>query len=260
MYKIIFSGGPLDPASTRCGSSKFIVRQMHGFIEKFQNISELKTRITTMFADDVSEIASVGYFDGKQKRWLCNEQDLQAMYNRYRSGSSEISLWCDRVVESAKRPTKRERHEEEVNDIFDELKEKHKDYDVPNLRLWARMIANGVHESTEEPPNVPMITGVPPKKRFKTESVHDVVVDAAKAIAQVFTVPQKGEQKDQSPAKGNLNSSCNSVNISPSRLADVRMKHYEQLRYIHKLYDDGILNDEEFGEQKLKILQVLRSL
>ena len=133
-------------------------------------------------------------------------------------------------------------------------------YTVPKLRLWARMIANGVHESTEEPPNVPIITGVLPKKCFKTESVHDVVVDAAKAIAQVFTVPQKGEQKGQSPAKGNLNSSCNSVNISPSRLADVRMKHYEQLRYIHKLYDDGILNDEEFGEQNLKILQVLRSL
>jgi len=37
-----------------------------------------------------------------------------------------------------------------------------------------------------------------------------------------------------------------------------RMKHYEQLRFLHKLYDDGILNDE-FGEQKLKILEVLKS-
>ena len=48
------------------------------------------------------------------------------------------------------------------------------------------MIANGVHESTEEPPNVPMITGTMPK-RAKRESMHDVVVDAAKAVAQAFT-------------------------------------------------------------------------
>ena len=38
--------------------------------------------------------------------------------------------------------------------------------------------------------------------------------------------------------------------ISPSRLADVRMKHYEQLRYLHKMFDDGILSKEEFLEQK----------
>ena len=214
--------------------------QIHDFKEKFQTIAELKTRITTMFTDDICEIASVGYFDGKQKWWLCDEKDLEAMYNRYKSNGSEIPLWCDKVVnkELVKRPTKRERHEEEINDIFDELKEKHKDYGVPKLRLWARMIVNGVHESTEEPPNVPMITGLP-TKRSKNESVHDVVVDAAKAIAQVFTASQKGH----SPPKGNLHSGCSTNNISPARLADVRMKHYEQLRYLHKLYDDGILND-----------------
>ena len=55
-------------------------------------------------------------------------------------------------------------------------------------------------------------------------------------------------------------STATSLTISPARLADVRMKHYEQLRYLHKLFDDGILNDGEFLEQKRKILVVLKSL
>jgi len=77
------------------------------------------------------------------------------------------------------------------------------------------MIVNGVHESTEEPPNVPMITGLP-TKHSKHESVHDVVADAAKAIAHVFKL-----QKGQSPPKGNLHSGSTINSISPAHLANV---------------------------------------
>ena len=45
------------------------------------------------------------------------------------------------------------------------------------------MTANGVHESTEEPPNIPIIIGKI-SKHAKQESMYDVVVDAAKAVAQ----------------------------------------------------------------------------
>jgi len=41
------------------------------------------------------------------------------------------------------------------------------------------MIANGVHDSTEEPPNVPMFSGAMPK-HVKQEPLHDLVVDAGK--------------------------------------------------------------------------------
>ena len=78
-----------------------------------------------------------------------------------------------------KRPTN-------LKTIFELLKEKQKDCDVSKVRLWARIVVNDLHESTEEPPNVPMITGVP-TKHSKHEYVHDVVVNAAKAIAQVLT-------------------------------------------------------------------------
>ena len=61
----------LNPASA--AEAKFIVRQLHNFQEKLGNLGALKTRISTTFntdVHDVSEISAVGYFEGKQKRWL----------------------------------------------------------------------------------------------------------------------------------------------------------------------------------------------
>ena len=100
----------------------------------------------------ISEINTVGYFEGKQKRWLCDDKDLEMMYKVFISGS-EILLWCERSLAKEPTgsttgkhgPTKQERYEE-VTDNFEDLKEKHK-MEQPKLRLWARMIANGVHES-----------------------------------------------------------------------------------------------------------------
>ena len=128
----------------------------------------LKARISTTFntdVHDVSEISAVGYFEGKLKRWLCDDKDLEMMYKVFSSGS-EIPLWCERLLAKELTnyttgkcaPTKRERHEE-MTDIFKDFKE----MKLLKLRLWARIIANGVHESTKEPPNVPMITGTMPK-------------------------------------------------------------------------------------------------
>ena len=61
----------LNPASA--AEAKFIVHQLHNFQEKLGNLDAQKTRISTTFntdVHDVSEISAVGYFEGKQKRWL----------------------------------------------------------------------------------------------------------------------------------------------------------------------------------------------
>ena len=110
----------LNPMSASELPDKFIVRQLHNFQEKFTNLVALKTRISTTFntdVHDVSEINAVGYFEGKQKRWLCDDKDLEMMYKVFSSGS-EIPLWCERSLAkeptgstTGKRgPTKRERY------------------------------------------------------------------------------------------------------------------------------------------------------
>ena len=38
------------------------------------------------------------------------------------------------------------------------------------------------------------------------------------------------------------------------------MKNYEQLRYVQQLFNDGVLDDKEYTEQKGKILQFIKKL
>ena len=49
-------------------------------------------------------------------------------------------------------PSKRKLIEDKVDDTVEELKERHDDrYTPPQLRLWARMISAGHHESLDDP-------------------------------------------------------------------------------------------------------------
>ena len=38
--------------------------------------------------------------------------------------------------------------------------------------------------------------------------------------------------------------------VSPGKAVDLPMKNYEQLCYLQKLYEDGILDQKEYAEQK----------
>ena len=105
-----------------------------------------------------------------------------------------VCLWCDAQQAenmaqdqstSRKSSSRREEKEKEVDEIVNNLKEHHKDsYSGPQLRLWARMISNGLHEDLDDPPRVPMITGSTPKWQ-KQESLTVALVGAATALAKV---------------------------------------------------------------------------
>ena len=92
------------------------------------------------------------------------------------------------------------------------------EFEIPKLRLWARMISSNLHESTEEPPNIPAFSGCARKK------------------AKQDLTPQ--------------------TTFSPSTLVDVRMKNYEQLRYIKQLHLDNILTDNEFEECYQEVIEI----
>jgi hypothetical protein len=129
-------------------------------------------------------------------------------------GKPRISLWCDgkkppasegessdedegrpkrkKKKTSSRKPrkTKVDQREEELETIFQQLKEKHDTkFSGPQLRLWARMIVAKTHDDMDEPPKVPMITGAVPKTQPK-ESLTDAFVSAATAIAKAFSPSQ----------------------------------------------------------------------
>ena len=42
--------------------------------------------------------------------------------------------------------------------------------------------------------------------------------------------------------------------VSLGRVVDLRMKNFQQLRYLQQLYEDNILDNEEYVEQKRNII------
>lgn len=140
-----------------------------------------------------------------------------------------------------------------MDEIVKDLKERHPDeYSGPQLRLWARMICNGLHENLDCAPRVPMITGSGPKRQ-KQESLTDALIGAANAFAKVFK-----QQSSTHDTRGNSVSSA--VRLSPCKAADLQMKHLEQLRYIQQVMEDGIISEIEFTEQKQIIIETLRKI
>ena len=138
--------------------------------------------------------------------------------------------------------------------MFSELKDKHSGkFSIPQLRLWARMVARGIHDDMEEPPQVPMITGITPK-RAKRETLSDALTPLANAITKAFTANQACSTPEKSAVPSQQ------CGISPAKVADVRMKNLEQLKFLQQLYEDGILSHAEFIEQKGIILDSLRKL
>jgi len=188
------------------------------------------------------------------------------MNEKFKSG--DVYLWCDAQQSDShcesrasnhessdrdrdrspvkKKSTKRHEKEEEIDETFKGLKQKHGEkYSGPQLRLWARMIANGLHESINDPPQVPMITGHVKKKG--QESLSEALAGAAVAFAKAFS---------SSPVRSSQSTST----LSPCKAAELRMKHLEQLKYLQQLMEDGVLSESEFIEQKQAILDALRNI
>ena len=118
-----------------------------------------------------------------------------------------------------------------MDDIYQDLSKKHADsYSVPKLRLWARMIHCGTHDSLEKPPPVLMIVGTPSSKKPRKEG------DAAVAFTKAVQSPTQQGLASESTIK---------VGISPGKAIDLRSKNLLQLRTIQQLLEEKVLSDEE---------------
>ena len=178
---------------------------------------------------------------------------MYTLYSKHPDGGL-LSLWCDGKTDSSKRKrevdsstTYRHQKEEEAEAIYKELREKHSSmYDSPKLRLWARMISSSLHEDYYEPQDIPAFSGNC-CKRSRRDSLSDSLSGAAVAFANALS---KGYSTDKDKHSIQLTTEV----VSSSQAIDLRMKNYEQLRYLQSLLDDGILSEGEYVEQKKNIL------
>ena len=104
---------------------------------------------------------------------MVTNDDLTLMYESIGTKKHEVLLWCDarskelsRTSRGSKKfaeatetrsPSKRKIIEGDISETVSELKERHKsNYTMPQIRLWARMIASGNHDSFDDPPSIPL--------------------------------------------------------------------------------------------------------
>ena len=194
-----------------------IVKELHTFTSKFTTIKQLRHILSTELCSDLPASYNVGYYEGRHhvKKWLTTDNDLSAMNEK--CASNNVYLWCEATQTDnlsrdrsppRKSSSKRDDKEKEVDEIVKDLKERHPDdYSGPQLRLWARMISNGLHEDLDDPPRVPMITGAGPKRQ-KQESLTDALIGAANAFAKVFNPPSSTQDT-------NTKSVSSAIGLSP---------------------------------------------
>ena len=245
-----------------------MTRQLHNWKKKFPSVSSIKEHILSEFKDEFpgNPNVDVGYFDGRQtsKVWLVSRKDLAGMYSSSKQGC-EIFLWVECAVaddesDEERRPgrssgTKRQHLEDEEDAIYKVLQEKHEDgqYSSPQLHLWAKMINSGTCKDYDDPPRVPQITGIPAQRPARKDDLTEALTGVAKAVTKALN-PQTTPQTPPSAVPGR------SIGISPGKSAELHMKNLTQLRLIQQLYNEQILSQSEFIEQKDIILEALRKL
>ena len=207
---------------------KPIIRNLHEFKGKFQTVSQLKSCIMDELHDELPEdpVLDVGYFETHQssKVWIVSPKDLEVLYEKVKNGG-EICLWiqvCDTDESDSDNPeprSKKKKHSESskrqkedlLEEVYSKLKLKHDDmYTAPQLKLWARMIICGTHDDYNDPPHVPMITGMHSKKP-KKDSLSDALTGAAEAVARHFSPPPPVSASTASV------SACSSIGTSPGK-------------------------------------------
>lgn len=238
---------------------------------KFESVSDLKMKLIDSFPEYVGPAPhfQVGYLEGRgnQKRWVVRVEDLKAMYDAFFEGDT-IKLWCDgkEKEDSRKRKnddkveeskSKKEKNDEIEANIRTQLEEKHSsDYSAPQYTLWAKLIRAGRHDSYDEPPPIPLITGK--EKAHKKDNVSDIIVGAATAFAQALKTPSPSIAS--TPVTPTSTAASIQMGLSPNNQASVRRKCLEDLRMLSQLFNDGVLSESEYLEQKQAILTCLRGL
>lgn len=226
-------------------------------IPKFVGVGELESLIKKRFEEfsDYEGTLCMGFvqpghgWKGKQ-HWINDEADLEDMYSL--SKKNNIMIWCHQKSQKRSRSssksteepaTKRakciESNEAKITDAkktYEILVKKHKIYTPEQLHAWAQLIQMKKHFSMDEPPKYPF---------FKKTSRKDVKPENSITEQQMSDESASLLQKDVK---------------SPTKVAELRMKNLEQLKYINELYKDGVLTEEEFREQKTNILLDIRKL
>ena len=92
------------------------------------------------------------------------------------------------------------------------------------------MVTTNLHDDLDNPPDIPAFMST--LRKSCSPSLSIVIVEGS-------------EQKKEGDS---CTSAGSSVGVFPGEAVDLRMKNYQQLRYIQQLFDDGILTEKNTVE------------
>ena len=236
----------------------------------------------------------LGYFHQAKKFWLNNRLDMTDAWEIHSKGGNLV-FWCvgaDSSQPSKSVPRKRTQQQQE-NGSDDEcelqqlkkskkagkqskqeerkamaeeyesaLKEKHQDaYTRFQYKLWAEMLAAGVHTDLDSPPSASMFGREHKRVNSKNTSsdvatLGDAVAGMVGLLSQTLT---SSAHTQQTPTAGKAGQVSNS-DLSPMKCAELRSIYIKQIGKLRQLYDNGVLSKEEYEEQRIELVDSMRRL
>ena len=229
----------------------------------------LKEEIKDQLQSDVTQDFDVGYYDNSTQISIRTTHDLTELWSDISKGK-KVVMWCDGLREkrnlefdeqdSAHPPKKRKsKHVEEKSDskaeeMVHSLREIHgKSFTPMQYRIWAEMVAGGLHESLEHPPNTSMFCRAGNTEN-KKKSAEGTLTEALTVVADKISCAL-------SPAATTPTRSAGSTNKpSPAKLIENRSKCYRQLSELNSLKSSGVLTEEEYVTEKDAVMETLKNL
>ena len=273
----------LNPSNKRDGKTHTLRNILQ---EDLDSPNKIKNVIFSQCGEEVVPLPQdmeIGYFHGSSKFWINNRLDVSDAWKLVSEGE-KVTLWCTGVdrscskkralneesqaghsSESTKKQkmSKQEERRATTEEYLAKLKDKHADkFTQFQFKLWAEMLTSGVHTDIDVPPAASMF-GRESKKGRAPESVS---TDLSAAVVDMVSVVSTLSQALSTSAQTQLNrlqTSCSRPSLatwSPLKRAELRSMYLKQMTELRQLYDSGILSEEEYVEQRVELVDLLRQL
>ena len=112
------------------------------------------------------------------------------------------------------------------------------------------MITADHHYSLDDPPHIPGIIGVTPKRK-RGSAVAEAIITLAGVMK---TSDNKGSNTTGTQQQVAM------ATYSPGKISELRLKNLQELQELQELLEYNILSPEEFAKQKALVLSAMRKL
>ena len=242
------------PDEKRTDHKTFMLHDLD--VNKVKTMALFRNELHRQFGDTVVDRDrdfNFGLYKGTKRIWVRSYCDFQELIQLLKTKSTTL-VWCEGLSkkhkkkhedlsgsdEEACKPRKKRKSSNEdtldrIDDIIDELREKHKHtYNNLQYRVWAETMVAGRHDSLETAPKGTFF------KRSKVLSAQN---------SQVLSAHNSPVNMSKVPTV-----------ITPVKAAELKTMYISQIKELHSLLEIGALSNDDFQKQKSNILDLMNNL